>query len=396
MKSKHKAIVIIILLVCLSGSFPIIRVHAQGENWLTGWSDRQGITILNATGAGTNYAVFIQVNYDPKMQNDFDDLRFTEEDGSTLLDYWMEDYTVSTLADMWVEVTDNLTSSGGIIYLYYGNDAVSTTSNGDDTFLFFDDFSGASLNLSKWDVEEGDVTVTGGNLVLTGNTATKGTIESDFGFYINTASHRRFKADQIETTNIRWMSAFGTWSSWDDAYDQYGSSTAQYIYTRVYNDTQVTGPNHDQCTNPLNAWTEYTVTWRNNEVNYYQIYDLERSYTTGNIPDNSTPLYLLFQEGNTGYDGLVDWTFVRKFTSPEPIAMFGIWYIVGSAIILFQVPYQMWGYNTALIILGLFMVPTSGLYLVYGGRKNLSMNKLFYALIIFFMGCGLFIGGVMP
>ena len=74
----------------------------------------------------------------------------------------------------------------------------------------------------------------------------------------------------------------------------------------------------------------------------------------------------------------------------------GEWHIVGIAIIYFSTPLDTWGLYTAIMILGLIMIPVSGLYLVKGGRKEASMNKVYYALIIFFVGWALFLGGIMP
>jgi len=54
------------------------------------------------------------------------------------------------------------------------------------------------------------------------------------------------------------------------------------------------------------------------------------------------------------------------------------------------------GYDALFILLGLIMIPASTLYLVRGGRKDMSTDKLFYVLIVFFVGCGLFIGGILP
>ena len=48
------------------------------------------------------------------------------------------------------------------------------------------------------------------------------------------------------------------------------------------------------------------------------------------------------------------------------------------------------------ILLGFIMIPSSTLYLVRGGKDGLSSDKLFYFLIIFFIGWALLLGGIMP
>jgi len=91
------------------------------------------------------------------MQPDFDDIRFMDSDGSTPLSHWREDYTASDSATFWVKVP-SVPSGDKTIYLYYGHDAASSASDGDATFIFFDDFSG---DLSKWNIHiDTDVAIT--------------------------------------------------------------------------------------------------------------------------------------------------------------------------------------------------------------------------------------------
>jgi hypothetical protein len=95
-------------------------------------------------------------------RTDFGDVRFTRSDGSTLLDYWMEEKVDGDYAVFWVEVADDLSTNAVTIYIYYGNSTATTTSNGNNTFLFFDDFN---VDLSKWTVVSGTWTISNGELV---------------------------------------------------------------------------------------------------------------------------------------------------------------------------------------------------------------------------------------
>lgn len=72
------------------------------------------------------------------------------------------------------------------------------------------------------------------------------------------------------------------------------------------------------------------------------------------------------------------------------------WHDVADLELSFYVLLDRWGLTSALTFLGLVMIPASGMYLVYGGRKKASMDKLFLALVVFFMGWGLLVGGIMP
>ncbi|MDD4531086.1 MAG: DUF2341 domain-containing protein [Candidatus Pacebacteria bacterium] len=91
----------------------------------------------------TDYQVKLTVPYDSDMQADFDDLRFTSSDGTTLLNYWLESKTDSSTATIWVKVP-TLSSGSNTIYMYYGNASAASGSNGANTFRYFDDFSSST------------------------------------------------------------------------------------------------------------------------------------------------------------------------------------------------------------------------------------------------------------
>lgn len=59
-------------------------------------------------------------------------------------------------------------------------------------------------------------------------------------------------------------------------------------------------------------------------------------------------------------------------------------------------PEFQFGYDTFFIFLGLIMIPASTMYLARGGRKEMSMDKLFFGLVIFALGIGFLIGGILP
>lgn len=107
------------------------------------WTKRKPITLTGgSSGAQTDYQVKITVTYDTDMQVDFDDLRFTESDGTTLLNSWLESKVDSTSAIVWVETNTPANTVEATIYMYYGNSGVSSAWDIGDTFIFGDDFMG--------------------------------------------------------------------------------------------------------------------------------------------------------------------------------------------------------------------------------------------------------------
>jgi Uncharacterized conserved protein len=86
----------------------------------------------------------------PTAKNDGGDIRFTDNDGTTLLPFWVEEVSGSSpnrVAKVWVKVKDDLGSNVDI-YCYYGNSSATNYSNGANTFIFFDDAS--SDNSSRY------------------------------------------------------------------------------------------------------------------------------------------------------------------------------------------------------------------------------------------------------
>jgi len=129
---------------------------------LAGYTYRKQLTITGtADGAKNPYQLKLSVNrssgsdsgltvyLDTKCNVDFSDIRFTQSDGDTKLDYWIESVS-GTVATVWVEFVSIPASPNTIdFYIYYGDADAASETNGTNTFPFFDDFSG---DLSKWDV----------------------------------------------------------------------------------------------------------------------------------------------------------------------------------------------------------------------------------------------------
>jgi len=135
---------------------------AQGEDftewawWNSNWMYKQEVKITENEGDTLyNYQVRLNVSYDGNMSSDFSDLRFLDDSESTELDYWIEDYTPSSSALVWVEFDEIPASSTTTFYMYYNNSGATTTSNGFDTFIFFDDFEipNNDVNETYWEFQ---------------------------------------------------------------------------------------------------------------------------------------------------------------------------------------------------------------------------------------------------
>jgi hypothetical protein len=140
---------------------------------LAGYKYRKSITLFRESGVITDYQMRIYVDessgsYDPNLTGmqvscegnclpNFNDSRFTKEDGTTLLDYWIESISGTTpnqVATVWINF-DSIGATGTTFYMYYGNAGAAAGSSGEDTFPFFDDFPGSSIDGAKWPTIQG-------------------------------------------------------------------------------------------------------------------------------------------------------------------------------------------------------------------------------------------------
>jgi hypothetical protein len=117
------------------------------------FSKRKRVRLSNNTASiATSTQFKIAVTYDADMQSDFDDLRFTDSSGTTTIPFWVESYTASTNAVVWVKTTSLPASGVEDIFMYYGNSSTSTGGVGTTTFNFFDDFEDGSTSEYSGDV----------------------------------------------------------------------------------------------------------------------------------------------------------------------------------------------------------------------------------------------------
>jgi hypothetical protein len=105
------------------------------------WTARQRVRLENPDATTyTDAVVKLSVDYDPDMQVDFDDLRFTDESGTTSIPFWVERYTASDNADVWVKVPTLTGEDISTIFMYFDNASATSQSSSTQTFIAADDF----------------------------------------------------------------------------------------------------------------------------------------------------------------------------------------------------------------------------------------------------------------
>jgi len=137
-------------------------VQITGNNFYTHY--KQPITLTSGT-ALTDYQFPVTIDTARliaagKMRPDCGDIRFTDTAPSVpytatnpanILPYWTEFGCNTPITKFWVKVTSiTPLPASSTIYINYGDLRATSASSGTNTFTFFDDFAGTTLNTSKW------------------------------------------------------------------------------------------------------------------------------------------------------------------------------------------------------------------------------------------------------
>jgi len=294
--------------------------------WLTGWLYRKSHTVNGSTASSvTDYQVRITVYYgsgtdsgdnvylNGKCRTDFGDVRFTDSDGTTLLSYWIESYTASSVAYFWVKIPSIPQNGSSTIYIYYGNSSATTTSDGNTTFLFFDHFD--TLDTTKW-TTYGSPSVS--NSILTVLATNNAYVWSNTSFTPPFAVRCKWRNSVSNTDGVGLQLDNGneTWDSPDFS-----------------------------CTAGWNNQTQFTIDGLGGsragiglalDTNFH-VWDVKvKSGTVSTLTDGAYPMsrtgstasaYNLWLKAwvysLSGAKGEFDWVLVRKYVDPEPTN--GVW-----------------------------------------------------------------------
>ncbi len=123
--------------------------ETRGETIGTSWGAFSTPIGISPSTPSPGYVVRVDIDrrFDySRCLPDGGDVRFFA--GAQELPYWIESWNDENgKSTIWVKVLAAGTSN---IDMEYGNSSATPVSNGDATFVFFDNFSGSALNTSKW------------------------------------------------------------------------------------------------------------------------------------------------------------------------------------------------------------------------------------------------------
>jgi hypothetical protein len=255
------------------------------------WSYRAPITITEQSGGNlVGYQVRVDVTYSPNMQPDFDDLRFTDNDGKTLLNYWVENYTAAQ-AVVWVKVPSIPAGAEKTIYVYYGNPSAGPASNGSTTFI---NFAGNQISGSF----STDMQNSNGFIIEAGVTVTALQSEGPQFMFDQTGNGQ-------EVTNVDYLKLSGSGSKFR-RWDTTSAGGVINMQTLLY-------------TYPLDTKKSWKIAVKGSSYWFY--------FGGGLILSGSNLPYthgiIQFGGWSTGDSGIFDWVGIRKYASSEPTTSVG-------------------------------------------------------------------------
>ncbi len=278
------------------------------------WKYQREINIRENSGTAlVDYQILIELkanDFPEEAQSSGADIRFTDANGKEL-SYWMESWDRAAKIGMaWVKVPNIPADGDSRIIMHYGNPKAKSSSNGDATFEFFDDFDGESLDSKKWNVDmRENYSISDGKLTLEGPVLIR--------------NANAFMPPRIFEAKLALPESKG----WPGAWVFFGAKVSTYdVDNAMAFESQ--GPTHNVIINSRDTQSAfnirvdaseqiYTIKWRTDEVNFQRSYSTVATFTSS-IPTVPLNIGLLKLENSNRDKLAVDWTRARKYISPEP------------------------------------------------------------------------------
>jgi immune inhibitor A len=247
------------------------------------------------------------------------DVRFTNANNG-ILNYWIESND-SNNATMWVKVDSIAASPASTqINVYYGRTNDAGASNGPATFVFFDDFSGSSLNSSLWpQVTNVQASLSNGEVTLTGTTSGAG--------WISTATDNGGGTSTLYgfSTSVRFrMHASASQTEFEAGYRSNDNNNDTlfwgiYLSNNIAPRTRYLGTitSGGTINSAKSAYHVYEAERINASAAYFSLDDGTKTMITRTIPTANLPVCLAAWNRASG-NIVADWVFVRKCTPNEP------------------------------------------------------------------------------
>lgn len=324
---------LLIVLLLPAVYFYATRPKETAAWWNESWVYRKRIDISNPGGSDlTDFQVSFTLDTTDtsKFQSNCADLRITGVDGN-LLPFWIEENNPGcgdANTKVWVKLP-SIPSSGTYIYAYYGNPSASVSSDhdGEKVFEFFDDFSGTSLDTTKWEEmnsSQGSTTLNSGTATVNSNGLDWwGTTDTSYSIVnktnLGTAYTAEAKIDGIDLTGSypRYFGLRNSSATNSKMFVFLGDSDESHI-SNVYRETTggsagYYGDNTGQIIGSAPYHNKFTTNGNTVSAYHQETLTFSRTVTDWNLTQ------IAFTDTETGSGGtVIDWVIARKFSSTQP------------------------------------------------------------------------------
>jgi len=199
--------------------------------------------------------------------------------------------------------------------MYYGNPSASSISNGNNTFLFFDDFSGSSIDTSKWIHDTSATAVSGGIMTLTAVSGDKYIQVNNTNYPYPTYNVAIRGLIQIQSSAFSAWGYLGTAWSLESGKDVIDGQSGNRLHTSL--GANVAGGF------TAGSYQIHEIRRVSGTLSFYQNdSQISGSPLTSLLPTESESIWI-YTGGTSSYYIKVDWILMRNYTSNEPT--WGTW-----------------------------------------------------------------------
>ena len=331
---RMRVTVLALLSFCALVTLPP-RAHAiapPGQWWNASYTQRIRVSVTTTTSIVTGYSVGVALNHASFVTAGAslasgNDVRVVYWNGAT----WTELDRVLDYASSWNSATTTIwfktqaaigtNTFDDNYYIYYGNAAAGTPpANADNVFLMADDFSGASLDSTKWTISSGGTaSVSGGLLTVGASTSVWATAAYSFG------TGTRWESQLRQNTAFTNAGVYGYFGASDT--DTPTASAGNYFSLRSTSTTQHTGSNRIAAgtTTTGNIGAGGPTTLHLHTIDRIGAGQITYTIAGGGTASNATNIATIalrarLANSTAGNQEIYDWVRIRYFVSAEPAA----------------------------------------------------------------------------
>lgn len=316
----------------LAGRPPSIGFSAEKAKQETStskavWQYKRTITVQHPGKQASNAVILLtftgaQFDYGKAKPNGAD-IRFTTKSGSLSGDelaYWIEQWNVAGETRIWVKLPTLRARGTTAMVMYYGNTHAQSASNGNQTFLFFDDFDDGDYTRKWTNTSIGEVVEQDGYLALKETDGQDGIITANFtltGPLIVRTGYQRGGGD------AHWVRAgVGGWDKWLCFGDHTDTAASGTNYVMLFKGTSLGNLQSAPLVKVANQ--DITNAWRRVAFWYdgHRLNGIQDQVTVNWPMRNASSKLTLRTLDNDSWDRFAFVT-VSAYTGPEPTVVLG-------------------------------------------------------------------------